>query len=137
MDREQVLAIVDGAYDARMRGDAEALGQFWAADAVFELAGEKSLLAAFPGAGPGPARPTVEAIMALVTFTKVERLDAVVEGRRAAVLSRVTLAFEGLEPITTLLVDLFEIDEDGKVRSLLQFSDTAKVAAEMQRLVKR
>jgi ketosteroid isomerase-like protein len=134
MDREQVLTIIDAAYAARMRGDPAEVGQIWAAGATFELAGEKSLLAAFPAAGPGAAQPTVEAIMALVKFTAVERLDAVVEGRRAAVLSRVTMRFGGLEPFATLVYDLWELDEDGTVRALLQFSDTAKVASEMARL---
>lgn len=133
MDREQVLAIIDAAYAARLAHDGEALKRFWAEGAVFELVGEAALLEAFPGStGPSPGQQTVEEIMALVKMIAVERLDAVVEGHRAATLSRARVSFAGREPFETLLYDLWELDDEGKVSVLRQFADTAKVASEMR-----
>lgn len=135
MDREQVLAIIDAGYAARAANDGETLSRVWAEGATFELAGEATLLAAFPGAdGPSAAQPTVEALMGLVAMSNVRRLQAVVEGNRAATLSRATVSFAGREPFETLLYDLWEFDADGKIRSLVQFADTAKVANEMRAL---
>jgi len=135
MDRDQVLAIIDKAYAARQAGDQAALGQIWAADATFELAGETSLLENFPGsAGPEAGKPAVEALMRLVAMSNVTRLNAVVEGHKAATLSSATVSFAGRPPFETLLYDLWELDEAGRVRSLQQFADTARVVHEMRAL---
>jgi ketosteroid isomerase-like protein len=134
MEREQVLGVIDAAFAARMRGDAAALAEIWAEGAKFELAGEQSLLEGYPGTGPGAAQPTVEAIMNLIEFKAVERLAAIVEGRDAAILSRVTMAFGGLEPTQMLLYHLWKLDEAGKVSSLLEFADNTLITREMQRL---
>lgn len=133
MTRDQ-LEIIDKAYTARTRGDVAALSEMWAEDATFEIAGDNALLDSFPVAGRAPGQPTVEAVMALVAMTSAVRLHAVVEGHHAAVISRATMAFGWREPFETLLYDLFELDETGRIRSLLQFVDTAKVAGEMHAL---
>lgn len=135
MDRDQVLAIIDQAYAARQANDEEALGQIWAEDATFELAGETSLLENFPGStGPEAGKPAVEALMRLVAMSNVTRLNAVVEGNKAATLSSATVSFAGRPSFETLLYDLWEIDEAGRVRSLQQFADTARVVHEMRAL---
>lgn len=132
MDREQVLEIIEAGYAARMRGDAAAVSRIWAAGASFELAGEKTLLGAFPA--QGPAQPAAQALIDLIEMSALERIDAVVEGTRAAILWRATMSFNGREPFVSLLYDLWELDESGKVRSLLQFADTARIAEEMRAL---
>ena len=133
MDREQVLAIIDSAYEARMTNDREALKTFWAEGAEFDFAGETGLLEAFLGrAGPAPGQEAVESIMELVTMTAIERVQAVVEETRAAILSRAWVSFAGRAPFETLIYDLWELDDQGKVTALLQFTDTAKIASEMQ-----
>ncbi|MBV1690079.1 nuclear transport factor 2 family protein [Novosphingobium sp. G106] len=135
MDRDQVLAIIDQAYAARQANDEEALGQIWAEDATFELAGETSLLENFPGStGPEAGKPAVEALMRLVAMSNVTRLNAVVEGNKAATLSSATVSFAGRPSFETLLYDLWEINEAGRVRSLQQFADTARVVHEMRAL---
>jgi ketosteroid isomerase-like protein len=135
MTRDEVLAIIDDAYATRMRGDAEALAGLWAEGATFEIAGDASLIEAMPGAYPSPGQPALEKLMQVVAMTRVERLQALVEGTRAAILSRAELAFPGQAPFETLLYDLWELDEAGKVRSMLQFADTARIASEMQAMV--
>ncbi|MBW8755199.1 MAG: nuclear transport factor 2 family protein [Sphingomonadales bacterium] len=133
MDRDQVLAVIDAAYAARCAGDEAALAPFWAEGATFEIAGEASLLEQFPGStGPEDSAPAVEALMRFVAMSNVRRLQSVVEGLKAATLSRVTVSFAGRPPFETLLFDLWELTEDGKIASLHQFADTAKVAHEMR-----
>lgn len=136
MTRDEVLAIIDNAYATRMRSDAAALAAFWAPDATFEIAGEASLIEAFPGATRSPGQPVVEELMKLVEMKSIERLQAIVEGNTAAILSHAEIAIAGREPFGTLLYDLWELDDDGKVRSMLQFADTAKIASEMQLTVR-
>jgi ketosteroid isomerase-like protein len=132
MDRDTVLAIIDEAYDARRRGDAAALETFWAEGATFELVGDKRLLAAFPSTGLDAIQPAVEAIMARIEMPGLERITAVVEYPRAVVLWRATVSVGGRPPVETTLCDIFTFAEDGKIASLLQFSDTAHVVEEMR-----
>ena len=123
-DRAQILDIIDRAYAARARGDKETVARIWAPGAVYQLAGETSLIPAFP-AGPGDAGETVSSIIDLIRFHHLEQLDAIVEGHRAAILWRVTFSV-GNGPVgTTGLYDLWQFDEEGRPSSLLQFVDTA------------
>lgn len=136
MDREQVLAIIDAGYAARMRGDQPAVAAMWAENAHFEIAGERTLIESFPGSGGGKAQPQVASLIELVQMTSATRVDAVVEGLRAAVMWRATVSFAGRPPFETLLYDLIELDEAGKFVSLRQFADTAKIVSEMAALAK-
>jgi ketosteroid isomerase-like protein len=133
MDRDTVLKIIEEAYAARRAGDTETLRRYWAEGATYELAGDKSLLAAFPAAGPADSHPAVEAIIARIAMPKTERIEAVVEFPRAVVRWRATVAFGGRPPFETEICDIFTFDDAGKIRSLLQFSDTAQVVEEMRR----
>lgn len=134
MDREDVLMIIDAAYSARASGDPAELESFWAPGATFELAGDNDLLADFPIDGRGPGHQSIAALMELVEFRAFTRLDAVVEGTRASVLWHASVAFVGREPFDTMLYDLFELTPEGKVASVIQFVDTARIAAEMRAL---
>jgi ketosteroid isomerase-like protein len=58
----------------------------------------------------------------------------VVEGLKAAVLWRATVTFAGRPEFETMLFDFWELNEDGKIVSLVQFADTAKIASEMTAL---
>jgi ketosteroid isomerase-like protein len=57
----------------------------------------------------------------------------VVEGRRAAVMWRATLSVAGEAPYETELFDLWELDADGQLLSLVQFVDTAKLREALER----
>jgi ketosteroid isomerase-like protein len=133
MDRNQVLAVIDKAYAARQANDGETLSRVWAEGATFEIAGETSLLENFPGtAGPEDSQPAIEELMRFVAMSNVTPIQTVVEGGKAAILSRATVSFGGRAPFETLLYDLWELDDAGKVRSLIQFVDTAQVVSEMR-----
>ena len=130
LSRDQVLAVIDGAYAARARSDKEAVATFFVADATYELQGKKGLLASFP-VGPMGMEHAVSTIIDLVSFHSLERIDALVDGNRAAVLWQVTLSVRDGRPVTTRLYDLWELTEDGKARSLVQFTDTALLADQL------
>jgi ketosteroid isomerase-like protein len=134
MNRDEVLAIIDMAYAARIAGDIDTLRALAAEDGTFELAGESTLLRNFPFAGRVPALSAVKRLTDLITIYEVRRLDALVEGNRAAVLSHARMSFAGRDPFDTVLYDLVELDEDGRILSMVQFCDTARYVAEMEAL---
>jgi ketosteroid isomerase-like protein len=137
MTRDEVLAAIDAAYAARQSGDLSAMSGFWAEDATFEFAGDPRLLPQFPGTtGPEDSEPAVAALMRFITMSRCERLQALVEGDRAVTLSRVTVSFAGRVPFETTICDLWHFDETGRIRSLVQFSDTARVALELHAMSK-
>jgi ketosteroid isomerase-like protein len=113
-----------------MRGDKAALALYWSPGATYRLAGLAEMLPGFP-VGPSDAQPAVHSLVDLVQFHKLEKLDALVDGLRAAVHWKVTFSTQGRPPATTELYDLWHFDEDGKVASLLQFTDTALLSSQL------
>ena len=126
MEREAVLERIDAAYKARIEGDKAALAEMGAPGARLAIAGDHRLLTGYMG-GPGAFAETAAALIDQVRFHDAERIDAVVEGRRAAVLWRATLSVADDAPYETELFDLWELDGEGKLLSLVQFVDTAKL----------
>jgi ketosteroid isomerase-like protein len=126
IEREEILRIIDGAYAARMRGDKEAVAEYWEPDAVYRLAGEASIMPAVP-VGPADVMEAVGALIDLFHFHKLERVEAVVEGLNAAIHWRVTVSTWGGERVDAELFDLWRFSERGKATSLLQFTDTALI----------
>jgi ketosteroid isomerase-like protein len=126
LDRDEMLASIEKAYEARVRGDKKALAGFFAANASFRIVGDDTLVGGVPFRGETP----MDAIGELVdrfTFSDVERLATVVEGNKAAVRRRVTVTVPGKPPVGTELFDLIEFDDMGKITSFAQFADTALV----------
>ena len=123
--RETILATIDGAYAARMRGDKQAVAQYWEPEATYRLAGEASMMPAVP-VGPGDAMKAVDALIDLFEFHALERVDAIVEGHSAAVHWRARVSAGG-QHFDAELFDLWQFSERGKVVSLLQFTDTALI----------
>ena len=126
LDRQAILQRIDDLYATRARGDKEALKAFWAPEASFRLAGQPDLVRNFPGSPD--AVVSVERLIDLVTFHEFTRLDAVVDGYKAAVLWRVQLSVGQGKRVTTELYDLWEFNDEGRAVSVLQFCDTALLA---------
>jgi ketosteroid isomerase-like protein len=133
MDKEAVLAAIDAAYAARIAGDKAALAAMSTPLAHLRIAGDHSLLTGYRG-GPGAFADTAADLIDQVRFHAAERVDAVVEGHRAAVLWRATLSAGGGAPYATELYDLWELDETGKILSLVQFVDTARLREALEAL---
>jgi ketosteroid isomerase-like protein len=131
VERDEIRARLDAAYAARVAGDVAKVQELCAPGAQFEVAGAKSLIRAYPAAGAMAMRPAVEEIVKLVSMTKAELLSVVIDGHKAAVHLRATVAFGGQEPFETELCHLWEFDDEGQVRSVTEFLDTARLAQEM------
>lgn len=127
IDREDALRMIEEAYAARSRGDKEALAQYWAEGARFRLAGDENLLAAVPI--HGSAIETIGELMDRFTFTELQRLEAVVEDNKVAVRWAVKVTYQDRPPVRTELMDLIQLDDDGRIQSFVQFCDTAQIRA--------
>jgi ketosteroid isomerase-like protein len=134
MERDQVRTTIEQCYAARMSGDKETLGRLCAPDAQFEVVGARHLIDAYPAAGPMNMAPALDEIMSLVKMTGATPVTVLIDGNRAAVQLRATVAFADRQPFETELCHLWEFDEGGKVKSVLEFLDTAMLAGEMAAL---
>ncbi len=72
-------------------GDKAALETFWAPNGQFRLGGDPALLQTYP-TGPD-AIAVLNRLIDMIRFEDLERLDAVVDGLKAAVHWRATLKF--------------------------------------------
>ena len=126
--REAMIATIYRAYDARAKGDIEGLMAAFHPNAVFELKGEKDVLEV---AGAVQGHPDLRAAMAGLIenfeFVKRDIIDAMVEGDRAAVHSRLKVRFVPKDVVfTSDVLDTFRF-EDGKIIELVEFADTALI----------
>ena len=126
MLREEMLAKVDAAYDARRSGNLTAFAELVSTDGVFSFAGDQSLLVGLPGAGERTIQEAAKDIAQSIELQTLERVEAVAEGDRVAIMWRSTVAIAGREPFETLFFDLWEFNGEGKIRRGTQFIDTAK-----------
>lgn len=132
MDRAALLTTVENAFAARVRGDAEAAAAYFAPGATFRFAGEQSLARAYLGDGSEYSlESAVGRIIELVEMTARETIDALVDGNRCGLLSRATVSFGGREPFETTLFHIFELDDQGRIASVLEFADTARIGREL------
>ena len=126
-DRARMLETVDGGLAARARGDKEAMRAFLAPGATFRSAGDRYSFGAVP-AGPAAARDVLGELVDLIRFHHYERLDTIIEGRRAAIRWRIDFSIGGGPVASTEVFDLWTFDEEGRIADLLQFVDTALLA---------
>ena len=125
LDRETALGIVRRAYAARASGNKVELARFWSEGAHFEIVGDNSLLPEVMRVRP--PLDTLDRLIDQFVFSDLTELDSVVEGNRVVVRWLVTITARGLEPRTTQLLDLIDLNNDGKIVRLLQFADTALI----------
>src|SRR5437868_15309026 len=126
MQRDDMLAKVQAAYHARRAGDFAKLGEVVAPDAEFTTAGDETLVAALPGARGAGVHGAARELFDTIELRTLERLEAVAEDNRIAILWRTTAAVPGAEPFDTLMFDLWEFDDNGMICRGTQFVDTAK-----------
>jgi len=124
--RDEFLKRVDHAYAMRAAGDKEGLASVLAETMSFRIAGEHLPIPGVPRAGSAIAK--INEMIDVFRIHSIERVDAVVEGNKAAVLSRAVLSYKNGEKITAEFYDLWVIGDDGKFTSITQFGDAALVA---------
>jgi ketosteroid isomerase-like protein len=129
-DREAMIDTIYRAYDARGKGDIEGCMAAFHPNAVFELKGEKDLLE-IAGAVQGhqDVRTALTGFIETFEFMKRDIVEAIVEGDRAAVHSRLKMRFIPKDLVfTSDVLDTFRF-EDGKIIELVEFADTALIKA--------
>jgi ketosteroid isomerase-like protein len=126
-DRDAVLKMLDEAYAAREAGDKARMRDYFSPGATMRIAGDEASL---PGVNLGPAEAVaaVEALIDGFKFDNAKRVDAVVEGDRAAVIWRMTVTGPNGKAAPMEICDFWTIGKDGKLAGLVQFCDTAMVA---------
>jgi ketosteroid isomerase-like protein len=126
--REAMIDTIYRAYDARGKGDIEGLMAAFHPNAVFELKGEKDVLeVAGAVRGHSNVRAALTGFIETFEFMKRDIVDAMVEGDRAAVHSRLKVRFVPKDIVfTSDVLDTFRF-EDGKIIELLEFTDTALI----------
>ena len=130
--REAMIETIHRAYDARGKGDIEGIMAAFHPNAVFELKGEKDILEiAGTVQGHSNLRAAMTGFIETFEFVKRDVVEAIIEGDRAAVRSRVTIRFTPKDiVVTTDMLDTFRF-EDGKIAELVEFADTALIKSLM------
>jgi ketosteroid isomerase-like protein len=127
-DRKTIEALIEKSYHARGNGDIEGLMSAFHPEAVFELAGSKTVLAV-AGASQGhqDVRTTMTGLVATFEFVQRDIISMTIDGDRAAVHSRIKVrSVPNDKTATTDILDLFKF-KDGKVIELVEFADTALI----------
>ncbi|NYT42724.1 hypothetical protein HZY97_18260 [Sphingomonas sp. R-74633] len=127
-DRDQILQLIDDAYVARIAGDRAALARYWAPEASFRIAANSALIGDVPD-GECDAEASVARLIDLFRFHDLQRVSAVVEGNRAAIHWRLRVSAGDGPAVDTEILDLWQLSPEGKLLSLVQFTDTAQMAA--------
>jgi ketosteroid isomerase-like protein len=126
--RDAMIDTIHQAYDARGKGDIEGLMAAFHPDAVFELKGDKDVLAVAGAVQGHPnLRATLSGLIEAFEFRKRDIIGTMVDGDRAVVHSRVEGRFVPKDiSFTTDLLDTFRF-RDGKIIELVEFADTALI----------
>ena len=131
MQRHEMLAKVEAAYEARRTGDFAALEAVASPNAVFAYGGEQNIPAWIPGLHSGSVRRAAEELYETIEIRKLEQVQVVAEDNRIAILWNATLVAPGSEPFDTQMFDLWEFDETGRICKGTQFLDTAQIVREI------
>jgi ketosteroid isomerase-like protein len=122
-----VLQTIGQFWQARVAGDKAAVLSFLPKDATYEMVGASAFADPVTVGPAAVAETAARQLMDDFKFHRLEQLAAFVDGRQAAVVSRIEVSFRDGPPVTTDVCDIWEFDEAGKVRSLRQFVDTRLV----------
>lgn len=128
IERVAIETLLKDAYAARVQGDLDKVMSYFHPECRFHLMGAPDVgPACHPQSGCDAVRAHMAGLIHTFVFSKFETLDLIVEGDRAAhhwradvtcVPTGRTESFEALDMVTF---------EDGKVRTMTQFTDTASV----------
>ena len=125
--RDQILNTIDQIYAARIAGDKAMFDQFWADGSTYEMLGAPQTLGE-QSRVKNDARAAIGELIDTFRFHTVKRVDSVVDGNRAVVRLHVEVSTGGGPVHLTELLNMWEFDDSGKVRSLAESVDTALVA---------
>lgn len=134
MTKQEIVDTIKKAYEYRVNDDLKGLSTIFATDGTFRFGG---IGLSLPGVltHNTSAQAALTALIEHYAFRKVDMLDAVVDGDKAAIHSCAQIALRsGDGQVHSVeLFDLVTFDGDGRIRSFVQFLDAAFVAAIAQR----
>jgi ketosteroid isomerase-like protein len=130
--REDIERTLRDVYAARQRGDLDAIGRIFAPHARFQMAGSNASPVAVRVEGAAQYRPLLAGMMKTFEVLDHQIVSMLIDGSKAAVQwhARMRSTVTG-ETVETDLFDLIEM-EDGRIRSFLEFCDTALAARLMK-----
>jgi len=130
--REDIERTLRDVYAARQRGDLDAIGRVFAPHARFQMAGSNASPVAVRVEGAEQYRPLLAGMMKTFEVLDHQIVSMLIDGSKAAVQwhARMRSTVTG-ETVETDLFDLIEM-EDGRIRSFLEFCDTALAARMMK-----
>lgn len=134
MERQDLRAALDLCYEARLSKDSEKLAELFADDARYDVVGANEMIDQYTGASSDATGVAIDDIMRLVDMKEAKPVSVLIDGNRAAVRLRTTLSVGNRPSFETELSHWWEFDDNGKVRSLTEFVDTAKLAGEFSAL---
>lgn len=129
MNRQQIDAAIKELYAVRLTNDSEACVACFSEDASFRLAGSQGS-DGFNVSMDGKAalRPVLSALTETWHWLALDIESVVVDGNEVAVRYRLTTTHvPSGHTIETEIMDHISFDEDAKVRSMIEFLDTALV----------
>jgi ketosteroid isomerase-like protein len=128
IERAAIETLLKDAYAARVQGDLDKVMSYFHPECHFQLMGAPDVSPACnPQTGCDAVREHLAGLIDTFAFSQFEALGLIVEGERAVYHWRADITFlptgrtgnfEALDMLTF---------ENGKVRSLTQFTDTASV----------
>lgn len=126
MDRQDMLRVIGEGYAARVRGDVEGVLDVFTSDAQFKLnAVPQKAPVSLRTEGTNALRQAMTQLVQTFEFQKLDIIDAVVEGSKAAIRIRIMVRSKQTGNVAeTESLDLVEF-RDGKIASYTQFFDTA------------
>ena len=130
--RADIERILRDTYAARQRGDVEAIAGIFAPHARFQMAGSNASPIATLVEGEEQYRPLLAGMIKTFEILEHKVVSMLIDGSKAAVQwrARMRSTVTG-ETVETDLFDLVEI-EDGRIKSFLEFCDTALAARMMK-----
>lgn len=126
--RAAIEALIKDAYEARHRGDLDAVMGYFHRDCSYRLSGASAPAPMFmQPTGHAAVRAQMAELIGAFVFSNVETLALTIEDDRAALHWRAdVLCVPSGRSAPFEIMDLFTI-ADGKILSLVQFTDTAGV----------
>ena len=127
-ERAAIETLLKDAYQARVQGDLEKVMSYFHPECRFQLMGAPEMIpACSPHCGCDAVREHMAGLIETFGFSKFETLDLIVEGDRAAYRWRADVTFRPTGRTQNFeALDILTF-EDGKVRNITQFTDTASV----------
>ena len=130
--REDIERTLRDVYAARQRGDLDAIANIFTPHAKFHMAGSNASPVAVRVEGAEQYRPLLAGMIKTFEVLDHQIVSMLIDGLKAAVQwhARMRSTVTG-ETVETDLFDLIEM-EDGRIRSFLEFCDTALAARMMK-----